>query len=434
MRGLKKNNVDTNKDNWSFKFRNFKNKFRLGSHYKMERFGIISILFFVSFCAIMGGSIHVYMKKTILYKSTTALYNNEFSSSLTQSSGTVEGVYVNKNKTRGFVLFKYEDPNKQSLNPDDYKVFLSAKGEHLECKPKGSLQMFGQTGYFGVEIIASEGISNQILDLTFRLKKNISSDIKDFSGDEEDMDATFSKYDQFRVYVNVGAEKAKYAKVLDNLESSPSDIFKELTSKKLEKEYKNTLQEDVNNMAIAMNNMIEIERQMKILGVKVPKKDEYMDDTFMKLSDSFKNYKMKVGRVYKCGYNFDWQNTSLASGGYIKQFYKGDKKKFAKVIEDNDLFLANNSTLSKDNSEELTNWVWKDGSIINTESDLPKNKQATDLVSRYNEAKDTYLSTKQTYQQVDLRNLLLLEIQADEIDQQFVMSSSKNTIVVWNQK
>lgn len=95
-------------------------------HMKIERF--MFSFFLVALPLTIMTFVSVYNKFGLDSQklSENAVYTKTSTLSRTGQSGTVEGVFVNKDKTRGMVLIKMNDASKISSNANDYKVFTTA--------------------------------------------------------------------------------------------------------------------------------------------------------------------------------------------------------------------------------------------------------------------------------------------------------------------
>lgn len=206
-------------------------KLKLGSHYGIERFGVM-----VGACTVTGAII---LSSTVAYAANAgnqniadvAQYTTDFLTSRTQNAGAVTGVYNNADKTRAFVMMNFATPEAMPRDVDDFFVEVSGidgkkvSGARTKVNQAtvGSIYMFGNTGYLGVLLEAPTGFDNQLLNLTISTKKQIADDnlmtpdqLKEYGYGE-----AFAQVDQWRVIINPVGESATQLEAL-NAEAEPN--------------------------------------------------------------------------------------------------------------------------------------------------------------------------------------------------------------------
>ena len=161
------------RDERKSKFEKTRDKFKLGPHHKMERFGVVTLVFFLCVAFVLGGSFYQFREQSKINLNDQAIYTTTFRTSLSQTQGEVVGVYGNKDNTKVYVLMKFSDSSSVTLNADNYKVFISAYQARLKREPKGVFQVLGSTGYIGVELISNGGFDSQVMDMWLRIGDNI---------------------------------------------------------------------------------------------------------------------------------------------------------------------------------------------------------------------------------------------------------------------
>jgi hypothetical protein len=110
------------RDERKSKFEKTRDRFKLGPHHKMERFGVISLVFFMCVLFVLGGSFYSFREQAKVNLNDNALYTTEFETSISRTQGQVVGVYGNKDKTKVYVLMKFSDSSNVTLNANNYKV------------------------------------------------------------------------------------------------------------------------------------------------------------------------------------------------------------------------------------------------------------------------------------------------------------------------
>ena len=82
-----------------------------GSHYKMERFGVMFTVLFICMAVLMG---FIFQHKRALDAVTLSdqvMYTTDVSMSLSGNAATVTGVYLNSDQTECFVMLRWDNPS-----------------------------------------------------------------------------------------------------------------------------------------------------------------------------------------------------------------------------------------------------------------------------------------------------------------------------------
>lgn len=405
-------------------------KLKLGPHYRMERF---SLLFCVMVVGILVTTVlcfvtHVQTQNTTLGEQ--AIYSTEFETSKTGVSGKVIDVYSSEDKTKTLLLLKFDDTKVVSTNADNYQMFLTGANveqnkQTLDGIPSGSIYMFGNTGYMGIYLVNQDGFGPQILDLVVRcnseLQTNASEDV-----DEEVEDQSFVNYDQFRVYFNPGASKAKHLDCLDGSKApSITDFYNEAVITPQEDEIHAQLETQVNNMRVSLNQIHEYEERLETEGITVPAEPSVIAGDKVITNDDG-SYTYKPATVLPGGYDLDWQHTSVVDG-----FIKGLIKKTDSPNMTVDQYFAmmtreaNGDASGNQLDTNDIEWQLNDGTLISSLSGGSSSRytEYMEMCNDLTNAWRTYYNQKVDYQREMLGSLLDLEASKDGI----LTSSSVNT-------
>ena len=425
------------RDERKSKFEKTRDRFKLGPHHKMERFGVVTLVFFLCVMFVLGGSFYQFREKSKVNLNDQALYTTTFKTSLSQTQGEVVGVYGNKDNTKVYVLMKFSDSSNVTLNADNYKVFISAYQARLKREPKGVFQVLGSTGYIGVELISNGGFDSQVMDMWLRIGDNIRK-TKYEESELHKIDKSFNEYDQTRILLNPGAKGVKYAPVLDDNSATIADIYKAIVATDQETAIKQSLQERINDMQVEYNTIDEYRRRLQSLDVRVPKMPKMIEgDSFEVLKDendeNTLDYDYKAGQIYPSGLMLDWRNLTLVDGGYFKSIDPSITNKedyYLKLVAGN----TEDEASDEDTGQEEWQWAYTNGSEISDDSGIDRDKAALDAISTYENAVSKYENLKREYQTTLQWELLLLEINSDNVnlDAQ-VNADNENNIVVWQQ-
>ena len=353
--------------------------------------------------------------------SSNALYSSSVTLSRTGQTGKVEGVFVNKDKTRGMVLIKMSDADKMSSSAEDYKAFTSAvnlkqQPEKLESVPQGSIYVFGSSGYIGLYFVDNAGFNSQIFKSTIRLEKEfVAVDPKEVS--DEVAGTSYSEYDQMDVYFNLGASKAIQLKALDKADFSVQDLYVEAVGSKSDDEQRALLIDDLTQMSKLKLQIDEQRSRLETVsidgvGLVVPDlPEEVKSDSF---SGSGDDIMMTTDFTYAGGININWHKLKLEDG----YFNSIDNK----TINPDGLSLArwlvklkNDASSANQTTSYEHDWVMSDGTSLNQfVNDLgADNSAVSDLnkqVQNYTSLMSQYMALKYQYQTKDLRNLIASDI------------------------
>jgi hypothetical protein len=217
---------------------------------------------------LVGISIRTHIKNSQLTLTEQAIYTESFAWSLSGQEGSVEQIYTNESHTKAFILCKTDDMTSLTTSASDYQMFLTGYKGKLNNNPTGAIYIFGSTGYMGFYLVDQRGFSPAMYDLVIRNTKLVTSETGDV--DTSDMDVSFSKYNQIRIYANLGASGAVTAKFLDNENATVSDIYAETVAVAAETEYKDKLAADLVQMNNDVSKLEEYKSRLNSLGVYVP--------------------------------------------------------------------------------------------------------------------------------------------------------------------
>lgn len=408
---------------------NIMDKLKLGKHYRMERFSMMFGTMLVGLAIVTGVCFSMHMQQQDTALTERAIYSDGFKLSRTGLSGTVENVYTSKDKTKTFLLMRFEEPDKVSMNAKNYQMFLTAANVQqnkidLDGKPSGSIYTFGNTGYMGVYLVNKDGFEPQILDLTIRANKELSVIDESSNVNAEVADASFAKYDQLRVYFNPGASEAEHLACLDSKGGpTPLDFYNETVIAKEESAIHDSLNKELAQMQVDLSNIKEMEERALNVGLKLPEQPDAIRGDVVVSEDGKGEGEDKV-LVYKPktvlggGYDLDWRHTTVVDGFFDDLIAKTKTPNMTV-----DQFLAmmaaeKNADASESQFKADMQWELTDGTLIsdlNTGSNSTRYTELTKAAQDVMNAWRTYYSHKKTYQQTSLTNLLTLELKSDGV-------------------
>src|SRR5699024_7039222 len=99
-------------------------KFKLDWQHTMERFAVICGVLVVTFTTVMAGTGFSAWQDGRAVLADTALYTDQFTTSRTNLSGDVNGVYTNELGDKALVVMQFDEDAQISYNAADYQAFL----------------------------------------------------------------------------------------------------------------------------------------------------------------------------------------------------------------------------------------------------------------------------------------------------------------------
>lgn len=412
-------------------------KLKLGSHFAMERFAVMVGVFVVTGALILGiGGFRAHQANQIQV-GTTAVYQSEFTTSKTQVPGEVVDVFASADRTRAFVLMKFDDISKVSTNADTYQAFItgvspSGGSEKLNGRPSGSVYVFGNTGYMGVYMVDSAGFDQQIVSLTMRANSELV--VPGTQPEAVDGDASFVKNDQWRVLVNPGAEGVKTSEALADTDMDASKLYNETVVVPQEQELRKTLDEDLVQMRAGLSKIDEYTRRLvdtKVDGVSVvppPVPKQIAGDKVVgepETPESPSTLALQTDYTIPSGFMFDWRDGSVAEG-YLKDVVPAGRGDLEYLVEKS---KAQDENIKIDMKE----WKFSDGTALTdyAGTNTPAMSSVNQTVSLLNSAYQEYFKSKRDYQTKDLRELLMLELDLKDMRQNVTINSGENALLLY---
>lgn len=419
---------------------------RKSKYYRIEQFGFVFMILAFMLCLTMAmGFVHNYnADKNLL--TDRAIYTKAFETSRTNISGEVQDIFVSKDRTRAFLLMKFDDVDAVSTNAKNYQAFLTATNknmgdEDLLGHPSGGFYVFGSSGYFGMYLVDEEGFKPQILNLTVRANselvpvENINSEIKDES---------FLENDQFRVYFNPGAKKAKVSRVLSSEDFDVFDLYEEVAVRDREKEARGEVNKQLDVMRTALNAANEYKTRLETISVdgksvapaeppesirgdKVSIIDNKTDKEVTAPSDKT-HLEFKTVYVMPGGFDFDWYHGSIRDGYMDRLRQPG---------ETYSEFLIRKGKEVQTESLGLNDihWYFTDGTPIETENledqDIGNLATVNKTIQLLLDKWADYANEKTVYQTRTLRKLIDLEYEARNVEENYTTNTSDKVLICY---
>lgn len=417
-------------------------RFKLDSHHAIERFGILFGVLCVSSVVLFSATGVSAFSNNKEALSSTALYTPTFTTSKTEISGEVPGIFVSEDRTRAMVLMQFDDPSQVSVNAEHYQGFLTGSSMDLDQQDlkntvAGSVYVFGSTGYMGVMLDSSEPFSPQVMDLTMRANTELVYKESDGSTAEDEMseDTSFQKHDQWRVFFNPGGSEAIVSKALGTEKVDVGAIFNELVVSTEEEEIRGRMDAQLALMKTDLNRIndgtTELGRTtadggtLRLMPPQVPAQiagDEIIGSPSVDGAPS--TLDLKTQSVLPMGYDFDWRGGSVMDG-YLEQVVP-EGSNYVSFLAQRDSETAEEDGFRVNDMQ----WLLNDGTDLKTDysSGDTTVKPLTDIMNKLSQAYQDYYSNKQIYQ-VDLHTELLdLEVNLRNVESNFTKNDSKDAL------
>ncbi|MEW1548333.1 hypothetical protein [Streptomyces tsukubensis] len=412
------------------KARAFNKKFKLDSHHAIERFGVFFGIFAVAGAVVISTSGALAYQAGRDSLSHTALYTSGFKTSKTNLDGTVDGVYTNRSGNKALVMMHFSPTAQISYNAADYRAFLLGSDNSLNSEPvttngiKGSFHAFGSTGYVGVLLNADQTFDRQVLNLTVRANAELVSPgaKQTQNGGKLADDATFSKYDQWRVFFNPGASGVQKIAALDALVFDPAQAYYEVALKDKEAEARDALDQTLVEMR---TNLTQIQsytsdlQMTKIDGLflrppTVPVSiatDQITGVSSVEAKDGVSTLALQTKYVAPGGFDLNWRSGNVYDG-YLDALVPAGQS-YAQF------FTKRRDEGSDATSRQVSDMQW----TLSDDTDLARDYQSSDVTMRplmnimnnLSQAYQNYSRNKSQYQSDLSLDLLRLDVDLRDV-------------------
>ncbi|MEV6821165.1 hypothetical protein AB0M72_20675 [Nocardiopsis dassonvillei] len=421
-------------------------KLKLGPHHAIERFGVITSVVAATFAMLLVGTIVSATANNRARLDETALYTASFTTSRTELSGTVDGVYTNGEGTRALVLMRFDDSAAGSFSTDaaNYQAFLTGSNEQLDTQAlataiTGSIVVFGSTGYLGVVLESDAPFEQQIASLTLRANSELV--YKEGTGRElrEDLqdDGSFTEFDQWRLFVNPGASGTEEAASLEGESIDPAALYYELVVAEQEQEIRAAMDEQLMEMRTVLARIDEYDGEMSRVNVdgvfiEPPQVPVQVDGDAVTGepadAETESTLALETDWVDPRGYDFDWRSGSVEEG-YLDAVMPADETSYVTFLgekaraedEENAGFSANDME-----------WLLTDGNDLKEHGQTSQAMEPlTDIMNNTTQAYQDYHRLKTSYQVDSYSELLDLEVTLRGVDSSGSVNAGEEALLTY---
>lgn len=451
---------ESSKPTFSQKFKAFQTKFKFDSHHAIERFGVAVAVFGVTGTVFLtGAGISAYANGQEKL-GATALYTTSFTTSRTQVSGNVLGVYTDPSKTRTMVLMTTKDEARLPSSADDYQVFLTGTDTELHQHTlKGQpitarYVTFGNSAkYMGVVLDNPNKFDLQILDMTVRINREVSYKETNGSSGEAQVgpsstktsdpnagDKSFEKFDQMRIAFNPVATGSIEA----NLGEAGSDfnagnVYHETVTQVSEKKLREQMDGQLLQMQADLAKIDQYESQIPTtfgndrvnkLTLNEPAVPEVIagDQVTGQDAKSSKTGQSTLTLVSKKvvpgGYDFDWRDGSVSKGYLDKVVPKG--------MSYVDFMKAQSKLSAPAPNWDKVEFTLSNGTSLSSYTNRDKVVEPLlTLRSNLITSWQTYYDHKKEYQVASYGNLLNLEIELRNVRANTTQNTNEKVLTLY---
>lgn len=415
-------------------------KLKIGKHYSMERFGIMTAMALVLvFGLVAWGGVNTY-RENHARELTQVIYEGEFTTSASGAPGRLLGVFENGERTDAALLFRFQDMSSLSNQASDYTAMVRGMKDEMTLREtrqpitKGSCTVYGSSGYMVVTLHSERPFERELLQVMVG-DDNPKIPESRQTGDEP----RGQVFDIWYCIVNLGGDGAfSTLSFGEDGTFDASGFFQEIVAASEEQAIVGDLDADLREMSEILDNIETLERRAQGDGIKVDDfrpawvdgdsveslvKADYLngDEGGKDRSDSWSRgkYALRTTTVALGGFDFDWQSYSL-SDGYISRLA------YAAGFDDVSEYLSAQIETQQPWVYEVPKWALPDGTVIVRDEKVSVSSSMQDLaedVGALDEAYSAYAAAKSKYQIDDLTRLLQLEVDASDRGSVFTSNS-----------
>lgn len=404
-----------------------------GKHHHIELFGAAlgSLLLVLLINSI---SICVYASKANDRLLTeNAVFASSFETSLSGKDGTISQIYVNPERSKCVILFKFADMNGMVADASKYQVFIKSfdvfKGEYASHRStqldvKGGFYVFGSTGYTALYLSAVNGFSKECYEIILRCNDVLQVDAKSSRNENAARDASYAQFDQWRVIINPNGRNARECSFLDDF--NITSLYQDAVIDEHESEIRENLYNDIKVMYTDRKLIDNYRENLESLNVKIPSLPVYIAGDEL-LVDENGIIQYKSGFDFEDGVDYDWYGRTLHDASFLGMVKPSD-------MTDVQFFNSLNNYQASNVPSSLNTWYMADGSAVSLDESGLKldNAQAVvDNIKGYNLAVSDYYTAKRTYHCSHLVDYLYLESNMETAGKYFTSNYNEGVVTVW---
>lgn len=391
-----------------------RNGFLFGSHYAMERFGVLLAFLLIGYISLFVWGAHTKADEHRAALSDRTLYSGATTTSRSGVTVVPVGVFSDAEQANVVLLMRITDLSKVGIDAKDYDFMLGAQredgsAEDMLSHPSAAIYFYEGSGYMAVTLQNGVRFPRQIL-------YGIFHNGRDLSGRPAGGSSLAEVYDVWTVTFNPGADGVYPTEAFRADGAFDADYFySEVVIRNRESQVRSTLVRDVERMESELTVISEYERRVREDGVDVDSMvpDWVSGDAVVTQDDGSKALVTDV--IAEGGYDFDWYHGSV-SDGYLSSVMAGLGVD-ASVTPPATVISGRSSSarpFASVSGTMLSTWHMTDGTTV-------ADAQAADMTNHMDavvrdiglltDSWNAYGATKYKYQTSDLSSLLSLEVE-----------------------
>lgn len=445
-------------------------------HHRMERFCVMVVILVIILATMLGLAYKKSVDDAKAVLDSSALYTTSNKWSLTQENIEFLNMYRDENFTKAFVLLKIDSMDNLSLDANDYTLMMldGNSSTHIECNPKASIYVFGNTGYMGLYFVDKAGFNAAFYRIIIRNDKMVGTHTNEDAAEDYGSKA-FEVNNMTQFYANLRGSDGIVADFLSQDQPNVEDIYKEIIANT---SYDNAMV-NINNQLLSMNVQMgyikENAQRLDALGIQVPELPDYVRGDKMSLeaedaasnptefdasmidqmstiitgisginddddlvsdvtgADSGAALYFVTDTVHAGGVQFDHHGLKITDGK-VKEYLNGlDYRTWrnGKTAESNNYGSAYYDYARFGSADAV--WNYKDGTAFvydaNESSYDAQEKQILDIIKAYDNAMTEYINLKTEYQKNLLVKLLEIEAEADSTSAIISVRTGDDTLI-----
>lgn len=427
-------------------------RLRLDSHHEIERFGVILTLLACLGVIVIAASGASAFERSRSMLASKALYTADFTTSKTLLDGKVDGVYVNRGRDVALVMMHFDPEARISHTASDYRAFLLGSDESLSTDPvqtpqvRGSVHVFGSTGYLGVLLRSAEPFESQILNLTVRANAELSYTDQQTPGaregelaDELPDDVTFRKFDQWRVFLNPGASDTTTISALNATRFDPAKAFYQVITRDQEATARRALDAKLMEMRADLAQISAYEADLSTTRVgnlslrppavpKIVAGDEVTGASKAESDTGHSSLGLVTQSVVPGGFDLEWREGNVYEG-YLDDVVPAGQPYVTYLA------AKQAEATGTDAQSQINNmaWILSDGTDLT--GDYATSEVAmrplTNVMNSLSGAYQAYYTHKREYQEALTLDLLALDIDLRDVESNTTEHDGRGFLVVY---
>jgi hypothetical protein len=330
---------------------------------KIERMLLICGIFIATLMCILVYDGFVIYNRSQVKLSDAPILAGSSTTSLTNASFTIDGVYRSEDRTQAMVIIS-GDLSSVSYIADTYKVFLLGPSA---AEYSGGLYVFGDLNKLCVYITNTNGFKPEQTQLM--LKSTASTGT-----------STRNKTDDMSFFINLGASGAQTVSFMSNAGLDIERMTNSAFSYNDDADIRSSLATLQSDMVYARSQLSNIRQNIDKAGLQLPTFPEWMTDDVVANRERTNSEYIQTSYVFEGAADFDWENVTRLNN-------------YAEISGVPVELIGHHSGRPDVENDIPTEWYRKDNSMV---TEPTKSEQA--LMSQYETALKKYYSAKVSYQ------------------------------------